>query len=386
MSTVATAPSEGTEEVAAPEGQAKQIGTRSARQLMWMRFRKHRLALVSLWIVIAIYVVAIFADSLAPRSAGFYDADYPFAPPQQIHLGNPDGQGTGLYVHGLTQEFDDISWTRTYEEDPDVVHRLGFFVSGDTTYRFLGVLPTDVRVFGPVEPDAPFYLMGADRSGRDILSRVVLGTRVSMSIGLIGVALSLIIGIALGAIAGFFRGPIDAFIQRVTELFMSIPTLPLWMALAAALPQSWSALQIYFGITVLLSLIGWTSLSREVRGRVLSLRSEDYVVAARLDGASRYRVVRKHVLPALTSHIIASVTLAVPAMILAETSLSFLGLGLQPPIVSWGVLLQEAQNVRSVMTAPWLLIVPSTAVVIATLSLNFLGDGMRDAADPYGES
>ncbi|WP_150461754.1 ABC transporter permease [Nesterenkonia ebinurensis] len=376
---------EGSQGEQAAASSKKDVGTRSSRSLVWRRFKRHKLAVVSLWIIVGVYLIAIFADVIAPRPAGDYNPDYPYVAPQSITLTDPgDGRGFGLYVHGYTQEIDPVSWNRYYTQDPDELHKLGFFVSSGHDYRFLGLFTTDRKLFAPQEADAPFFLMGADANGRDIFSRVVYGTQVSMSIGLIGVALSLVIGITLGAVAGFFRGPIDAFIQRITELFMSLPSIPLWMALAAAIPREWGPLTIYFAITVLLSLIGWTSLSREVRGRVLSLRSEDYVVAARLDGVSRFRVIRRHILPSLTSHIIASVTLAVPAMILAETSLSFLGLGLQPPIVSWGVLLQEAQNIRSVITAPWLLIVPSAAVVIATLALNFLGDGLRDAADPYG--
>lgn len=359
--------------------------TSNQRSLIWRRFKKHKLAHASLWIIIVVYLIALFAPFLAPKQADFYDAQYPYAPPQQVRMYDPgNGEGFGLYVHAYTQELDPVSWNREYTVDPDQPIRLELFQNTGDYYSVLGLFETDLRLFTTADPEAPFYLLGADSNGRDILSRVIHGTRVSMSIGLIGVALSLVIGITLGALAGYLRGWVDALIQRITELFMSIPTLPLWMALAAALPQTWGPLQIYFGITVLLSLIGWTSLAREVRGRILSLRSEDYVIAARLDGASRWRVMRKHLVPGVTSHIIASLTLAIPSMILAETSLSFLGLGLQPPVVSWGVLLQEAQNVRSVMTAPWLLIVPSAAVVIATLSLNFLGDGLRDAADPYG--
>ncbi len=360
-------------------------GTRSSGVLIWRRFRRHKLAVVSLWIVIGVYLIAAFADVIAPRPAGDYNADYPYAPPQSITMTDPgDGRGFGLYVHGYIQEFDEVSWNRYYTENPDELHKVEFFVESGHDYRLLGLLETDRKLFAPADAGAPFFVMGSDANGRDIFSRVVYGAQISMSIGLIGVTLSLLIGITLGALAGFLRGPIDMVIQRITEVFMSIPTLPLWMALAAALPRDWGPLTIYFAITVLLSLIGWTSLSREVRARVLTLRSEDYVVAARLDGASRFRVVRRHILPSLTSHIIASVTLAVPAMILAETALSFLGLGLQPPLVSWGVLLQESQNIRSVITAPWLLIVPSAAVVISTLALNFLGDGLRDAANPYG--
>ncbi|WP_022871696.1 ABC transporter permease [Nesterenkonia alba] len=367
------------------EDRGKDTGQKSSASLTWRRFKRHKLALVSLWIIVGVYLIAIFADVIAPRPAGDYNPDYPLIPPQSVTITDPgDGRGMGFYVHGYTQEIDEVSWNRYYTEDPDELHKVEFFASSGHDYQFLGLFTTDRKLFAPEDADAPFFLLGSDSNGRDIFSRVIYGTQVSMSIGLIGVVLSLVIGIALGAAAGFFRGVVDTVIQRITELFMSLPSIPLWMALAAAIPREWGPLTIYFAITVLLSLIGWTSLAREVRGRVLTLRSEDYVVAARLDGASRFRVIRRHILPGLTSHIIASVTLAVPAMILAETSLSFLGLGLQPPVVSWGVLLQEAQNIRSVITAPWLLIVPSTAVVIATLSLNFLGDGLRDAADPYG--
>jgi peptide/nickel transport system permease protein len=226
------------------------------------------------------------------------------------------------------------------------------------------------------------YLLGADRLGRDVLSRMAHGTRISMSIGLVGVTISLILGIILGGISGYYGGGVDNFIQRVIEFIRSMPTIPLWLGLAAAVPTTWGPLQVYFAITIILSFIGWTGLARVVRGRFLTLREEDFVMAARLDGASQRKIMFRHMLPAFYSHIIASVTLSIPGTILAETSLSFLGLGLRPPVVSWGVLLQEAQNVRSVATAPWLL-TPALAVVITVLALNFLGDGLRDAADPY---
>jgi peptide/nickel transport system permease protein len=226
------------------------------------------------------------------------------------------------------------------------------------------------------------YLLGADKMGRDLLSRLIYGTRVSMSIGLVGVVISFFLGILLGGISGFYGGGIDNAIQRIIEFIRSIPTIPLWLGLAAALPQTWGPLQVYFGITIILSFIGWTGLARVVRGRFLSLRTEDFVLAARLDGSGEMRTIWKHMVPSFFSHIIASLTLAIPAVILAETSLSFLGLGLRPPVVSWGVLLQDAQNIRSVATAPWLL-TPGILVVLTVLALNFLGDGMRDAADPY---
>jgi peptide/nickel transport system permease protein len=242
----------------------------------------------------------------------------------------------------------------------------------------------ETKLFGPKKKGDPFYLLGADRLGRDLLSRIIHGARVSMSIGLVGVFMSLFAGILFGGISGYYGGLIDDMIQRTIEFLKAIPKIPLWMGLAAAIPHYWSPLAVYFLITVIISLIGWTNLARQVRGRFLSMKTEDFVMAARLDGAGEVRIILRHMVPSFTSHIIASLTLAVPTMILAETSLSFLGIGLRPPVVSWGVLLQEAQNIRAVATAPWLLL-PGLAVVIAVLSFNFLGDGMRDAADPYSD-
>jgi peptide/nickel transport system permease protein len=236
-----------------------------------------------------------------------------------------------------------------------------------------------------VDPDKPFFLMGTDRVGRDLFSRLVYGTRVSLSIGLVGVMLSLTLGIILGGVSGYYGGLIDSGIQRTIEFVRSIPTIPLWMGLAAALPRDWGPLQLYFAITVILSLVGWTSLARVVRGRFLSLRQEDFVRAAKLDGASEKRIIFRHMMPAFLSHIIASVTLAIPFMIVSETALSFLGIGLRPPVVSWGTLLQDAQSVRAVTAAPWLML-PAIPVIVSVLAFNFLGDGLRDAADPYSSS
>jgi peptide/nickel transport system permease protein len=250
-------------------------------------------------------------------------------------------------------------------------------------YKLLGIIPMNRHIIGPVDGVGPMYLLGADALGRDLLSRISAGTRISMSIGLLGVAISLVLGILLGGISGYYGGAIDNIIQRLIEFLRSLPTIPLWMSLAAAMPVTWPPLYVYFGITIILSFIGWTGLARVVRGRFLALREEDFVLAAKLDGAAPTYLILRHMAPSFSSHIIASITLAIPAMILAETALSFLGVGLRPPIVSWGVLLQDAQNIRAVATAPWLL-APGIAVVIAVLSLNFLGDGLRDAADPYG--
>lgn len=345
-------------------------------KLVWWKFRKHKIALISGIILILIYLVAIFADFLAPVEPTFTNSTYLFAPPQSLHV-----DGEGVYANGYTSKVDPVALRRTFVVDPEQKVPLRFFAKG-WPYKLLGLFKTDVHLIGPVDPTQTVYLLGADRLGRDLLSRMIMGTRISMSIGLIGVLMSLILGIFLGGISGYFGGSWDQLIQRTIDFLRSIPSIPLWMGLAAAMPLQWPAQTVYFAITVILSLIGWTSLARVVRGRFLSLREEDFVTAARLDGASQWRVIFRHMLPAFTSHIIASITLAIPGMILSETSLSFLGLGLREPVVSWGVLLQDAQDLRSIATAPWLLI-PALAVVISVLALNFLGDGLRDAADPY---
>ncbi len=366
----------------APDRQ-EAINVATQWQLMWWRFRKHRLAMTSLVIVLLIYLVALLAEFLAPFTPDEFQADYTYAPPQRLHLFLETENGLRFqpWVYGYKVEIEQEALRRVFVPDEEVVHEIGFFVSGEPITLF-GFLETDRHLVGPKDPEAPMFLFGADKLGRDMLTRMIYGTRISMSIGLVGVALSLILGILLGGISGFLGGQVDNIIQRVIEFIRSVPTIPLWMGLAAALPTDWPPLRIYFGITVILSFIGWTELARVVRGRFLALRTEDFVIAAHLDGVGQMRIILHHMVPSFLSHIIAALTLAIPNMILAETSLSFLGLGLRPPIVSWGVLLQEAQNIRTVATAPWLF-ATGGAVFIAILALNFVGDGLRDAADPY---
>lgn len=353
--------------------------------LMWRKFRRHKLAFWSLIVVILVYVLALFGEFFAPSAIDKTNARRTFAPPMPIQFFAEDETGGSrflLHVKDLKVEIDREVMRRSFVEDPEKIIELGFFVRG-WEYELLWLVPTDIHLFGPINPRHQVYFFGADRLGRDILSRIIMGTRISMSVGLVGVAISLVIGVSLGGISGYYGGWIDNLIQRLIEFIRSIPTIPLWMGLAAAIPLDWPPLRTYFVVTIIVSMIGWTSLAREVRGKFLALRNEDFIIAARLDGLSDWQVIRKHMVPSFASHIIASLTLAVPLMILAETSLSFLGIGLQPPIVSWGTLLKEAQNIRTIAEAPWLLIAPGSVIVATVLALNFLGDGMRDAADPH---
>jgi peptide/nickel transport system permease protein len=375
-------PDEGAEEPVVLEQESK-VMVASQWQLMWWKLRRHKLAMISGVIVIFIYLVAAFAEFFQVVPSDQYAANYTYAPPQTLHfIDSSSGSSKfGLFVDGYKVTIDKFSFKRVFEVDPTQKFPVQLFASG-FEYKILGFIPANIHIIGPVKEGDPVYLMGADSLGRDLLSRMVAGCRISMSIGLMGVTVSLVLGILLGGISGYFGGWIDNVIQRVIEFLRSLPTIPLWMSMAAALPLNWDPLAIYFGITLILSFIGWTGLARVVRGRFLALREEDFVLAARLDGRTQIQIILMHMVPSFLSHIIASITLAIPGMILSETALSFLGLGLKPPVVSWGVLLQDAQNIRTVSTAPWLMI-PGLAVVIAVLSLNFFGDGLRDAADPY---
>ncbi|WP_454857129.1 ABC transporter permease [Rhizobium binxianense] len=363
---------------------AAAVGLASQRQLIWLKFKEHKLAYWSGIVIILVYLVAVFAEMIAPRSPDYYDPAYTMLPPQGIKLFYVDADGGYRFephVTGFSSQRDPKTLRRIFAPDPNVRVPVGLFVKGEE-YRLWGLVPMSTHLIGPKDVKQPFYLLGSDRLGRDVFSRLVYGTRVSTSVGLIGVAISLVLGVFLGGISGYLGGVVDNTIQRLIEFIMSVPTIPLWMGLAAAIPVTWSPILVYFIITVIISLIGWTSLAREVRGRFMSWRNEVFVLAARLDGTPELKIISRHLIPGFVSHIIASTTLAIPAMIIAETSLSFLGIGLRPPVVSWGVLLQEAQNIRSLAEAPWLL-APGVLVIITVLSLNFLGDGLRDAADPY---
>ncbi len=347
--------------------------------LMWWKFRQHKLAMFSGGVVILFYLVALFCEFVAPMTSTAYNQEYVHAPPQRLHL-IQDGQ-FAPYVYGYTFTRDPRSLRKTWTVDESVVIPAGFFVKGEP-YKIWGLIPWDRHLVGPQTVGDPFYLMGSDKSGRDVFSRIIYSSRISLTVGLVGVSFSLALGILLGGISGLLGGLLDNAIQRLIEILMSLPAIPIILALAAAVPLHWGPIRVYFIITVILSLLGWTGLARVVRSKFLALKNEDFVLAAELDGVSRYRLITGHMLPSFLSHIIASVTLAIPGMILGETALSFLGLGLRPPVVSWGVMLQEAQKVAVIAIYPWLLL-PALAVVIIVLAFNFFGDGLRDAADPY---
>jgi peptide/nickel transport system permease protein len=378
---VAAAPTLPVETSSAAE---ERVSVATQWQLMWWRFRKHKLAMVSAAVVAAFYLVVIFADFLAYADPYASEAQRGLIAPQSIYFVDPDTGNFGPHVLGMSGKRDPTTFKRVYEPDPSNKIPIVLFARG-FEYNLLGIIPTDrhlIGVGGDAKPEETLFLLGTDEQGRDVWSRLMYATRISLVIGLAGVLLSLFLGILLGGISGYYGGVMDMVIQRAIEIIRSIPTIPLWMGLAAAMPRDWPILQVYFVLTIILAIIGWTELARVVRGRFLSLREEDFVMAAELSGCSQMRIIFRHMVPSFLSHIIAATSLALPAMIIAETTLSFLGLGLRPPAVSWGVLLQQAQNVQTVAITPWLLL-PAVPVILVILAFNFLGDGLRDAADPY---
>ncbi len=363
----------------APSAALERLYMASQWQMMWWRFARHKLAIAAGIVLAVSYLAVLFAGMIAPYDLNDRNSKYIFAPPQSLHLFD-NGKFIGPFVYGYEFKLNMDNLEREYSDDRSKVMPVRFFCSG-SPYEFWGLFKADFHIICPSK-GGTMFLLGTDRLGRDMASRLIYGGRISLSVGLIGIAISFILGIGIGGVAGYFGGWVDNVIQRVIEILRSLPELPLWMALSAALPVTWSPILIYFGITIILGLLDWPGLARAVRSKLLSLREEDYCMAARLMGARPKRIIARHLLPNFMSHLIASATLSIPSMILGETALSFLGLGLRPPVTSWGVLLAEAQNIEAVALYPWLML-PMLPVVITVLAFNFLGDGLRDAADPY---
>jgi peptide/nickel transport system permease protein len=360
-------------------------GSLSQWALIRRRFANHRLAVASLFLLAVLYLLAIGAPFFAPYSRQWHNLEHSYCPPQLPRFSWHDG----IYVPVMDVAIDPLTYKRTYLEDSARRIRLGFLVHGEA-WRLFGVIPCSRHFFGArihgessAEKPPTFYFLGADKYGRDILSRLIFGSQISLSVGLVSIAVTFVLGIVIGGVSGYVGGATDTAIQRLIEIVNAFPQIPLWLAFGAVLPADWSPLSMYFAITLVLSLLNWTGLARVVRGKILALREEDYAMAARLLGASHARILFRHLLPGFTSHIIVVLTMTVPAMILGETSLSFLGFGLRAPIVSWGVMLQDCLNLQTVANYPWLLM-PVVVIVVTVLCFNFLGDGLRDAADPYG--
>jgi peptide/nickel transport system permease protein len=356
-------------------------------QLVWWKFRRHKLAQFAMIVLAIFYLVAVFAEVVAPFDPLHRMKEYLSMSPTGVYLFDYTGKFHGPFVYGVERTRDPVTLRPVYKPDPKQMYPVKLFVKGDP-YELWGLIPWDRHLFG-VELQGedgmqiiPFFLLGSDIMGRDLLSRIFFGGRISLTVGLIGVFLSFVMGLLLGGVSGFFGGLVDEIIMRVIDVLISLPQIPLWMSLAAALPQDWPQLRLYFFVTIILSIFGWTSLARTVRGKMLSMREEDYVMAAKLDGESEWSIITRYMLPGFASYIIVSLTISIPGMILGETSLSFLGIGLRAPTISWGVMLQDAQTLQTISQLPWLLW-PCAFVVVAVLMFNFLGDGLRDAADPY---
>jgi len=348
-------------------------------QLMWWKFRRHRTAIIGS-VVLGIFVfIMLFCEFLAPYGMQSRDSDYVFGKPHKVHLFDDNGTFQGLFVYELSTSFDRVSMQIVLKEDKEAISKIRFFARGEP-YKLWGLFKTDLHLF--VAKDGFIHLFGTDELARDVFSRTLFGTRTSLSIGFIGVLIGFVVGLIVGGLSGYFGGFLDNVLQRLIEFIRSIPTLPLWMSLAAILPKEWSPLRVYFAVTVILGFLTWTTLARRVRGKLISMREEDFVFAARIAGSNDLRIIWRHMLPAFLSYIIVDLTISFPAMILGETTLSFIGLGLREPVVSWGVLLQAAQNVKAIEQHPWLFI-PAIFVVVSVLAFSLVGDGMRDAADPY---
>lgn len=350
-------------------------------QLMIRKFRKHKLAQVGLWVLVVLYIIVIFCEFFAVQDYQSRDTKSILQQPMAIHMWH-EGKFIGPFVYTYERSNDPVTLKRIYTEvkEEGEIHRLALFVQGDE-YKLWGLIPSNIHLIGTVD-GTPLYLFGTDSAGRDLFSRIMMAIRMSLTVGLVGVFFTFILGCLFGGVSGYYGGAADMAIQRVIEFLSSMPSIPLWMALAAAFPKEWTAVQVYFMITLILSMIGWCSLARTVRGKILQMRTEDFVMAAKLSGASDKYLIVRHLLPGFSSYLIVNVTLAVPQMILGETSLSFLGIGLRSPAVSLGVLLKDAQNISAIANSPWLMI-PGLFIIITVMAFNFLGDGMRDAADPY---
>ena len=366
-------------DIVAGKAAEDRVAVASNWRLVWWRFRRHHLAMASGVLLIFMYLIVLAPDFFSTQDPERTDARQAFIPVQTVHFFD-DGKWAP-WVPAIVGKRHPVTLRMEWTVDATKKVPVRFFGSGHK-YRVLGLFEASTHLVVAADPANRIFLLGSDRLGRDQWSRIMHGTQTSMTVGLVAVALSVILGVVLGGISGYVGGKTDSVIQRLIELLQSVPTIPIWLALSAALPRDWTPIQVFFAITVILSLVGWTTLGREVRGRFLALREEDFVLAARLAGCSRMRIILRHMVPTFVSHIIATSSLAIPVMIINETSLSFLGLGIRPPAISWGVLLQEAQNIQTLALAPWLLI-PGLVVILSVLAFNLVGDGLRDAADPY---